>query len=256
MRIMNDQDTFAFENREYVSPTVSRDEQLGFIDNLRDVRNKNVERINADTYNLGTQVPSIRGGLGGSNATFESRYITPYVNSTIQGLKTAAQQTALTQALENLQAQYKQRYNEAYKAAQKRAAANNGNGSTETPPIGLEIEDDTNQTQTYLTNDIPGTIVSDTGANVQWTSLSDGSLVKKENYPTMSKTYHPSWEQAQDLLSRYSKRELDAIAEETKMSKSTNANNGFYVNSDGKIIGFGHDIDRSSGQFVSLDKGL
>lgn len=185
MRTMNDQDTFAFENREYVSPTVSRDEQLGFIDNFRDVRNKNVARINADTYNLGTQVPSIRGGLGGSNATFESRYVTPYVNSTIQGLKTTAQQTALTQALENLQAQYKQRYNEAYRAAKARANAGGG-GSGDTPDIPQQIEDDTRKTQTEITNNIPGTIAADTGAGVVWTNLSDGSFVKKENYPSLA----------------------------------------------------------------------
>lgn len=140
MRTMNDQDTFAFENREYVSPTVSRDEQLGFIDNFRDVRDKNIARINADTYNLGTQVPSIRGGLGGSNATFESRYVTPYVNSTIQDLNAVAQSTALTQALSNLQSQYKNRYNQAYRAA--KARQNNGGGDDKKDDDGgLKIPD-------------------------------------------------------------------------------------------------------------------
>lgn len=186
MRIMNDQDTFAFENREYVSPTVSRDEQLGFIDNLRDVRNQNIERINADTYNLGTQVPSIRGGLGGSNATFESRYVTPYVNSTIQGLKTAAQQTALTQALENLQAQYKQRYNEAYKAAQKRAAASGGGGGdNKWPGNGDEVDPTKTNGDFGIINSIPGTIWADTGAGItvqKYENGKAGDIIRRYKY--------------------------------------------------------------------------
>ena len=237
MRTMNDQDTFAFENREYVSPTVSRDEQLGFIDNFRDVRNKNVARINADTYNLGTPVPSIRGGLGGSNATFESRYVTPYVNSTIQGLKTTAQQTALTQALENLQAQYKQRYNEAYRAA--KARANAGGGGGDTPDIPQQIEDDTRKTQTEITNNVPGTIAADTGAGVVWTSMSDGSVVKREDYPSIAsgRKYLSAFDSQALKNQGYS---WDRIS---KLNEIVKSSGGKVYYSNGVPIGYGPDAD-------------
>jgi len=118
-RTMNDNETYTFENREYVSPTISRDEQMGFIDTLRQTGQDNISRINQDTRALGSQVDPMYGGF--SNGTqFEQRYVTPKTNSIVADLKTAAQQTALNQALNNLQNQYTQRYKEAYRDAKVR----------------------------------------------------------------------------------------------------------------------------------------
>lgn len=114
---MNDKDTLEFEDRFYVSPTVSRDEQLDFIDNYRNVLQNNVQRINTQTHNLGTDVPSNIGGLTGGDVTFETRYVTPQANSAVAELRAKAQDTALTQALKNLETQMNKRYKDAYRNA-------------------------------------------------------------------------------------------------------------------------------------------
>ena len=114
---MNDKEILEFEDRAYVSPTVSRDEQMDFIQNYRNVLQNNVNRINAETHNLGTDVPSNLGGLTGGEATFESRYVTPQANAVVADLKTQAQQTALTQSLNNLKSQMNKRYKDAYRNA-------------------------------------------------------------------------------------------------------------------------------------------
>lgn len=114
---MNDNDYVEFENRTYVSPTVSRDEQLEYIDKLRKIQEQEIGGINQTTKNLGTDVPSIEGGLTGSEAIFEQRYVKPQTESLAANLRSVAQQTALNQALSNLQSQYQQRYNESYRVA-------------------------------------------------------------------------------------------------------------------------------------------
>ena len=152
---MNDE-TFTYENREYVSPTVSRDEQTNFIDTLRQTNTDNINRINAETKALGSQVEPTKGGFS-SGAAFAERYNTPQVNDIVAGLKATAQQTALNQALTNLQNQWSQRYNEAYRNAkikeynesQTTTPANPTTGDT-----GLDIEtnntdNDTVEVSTY-----------------------------------------------------------------------------------------------------------
>lgn len=127
---MNENEFAEFESRNYVSPTLSRDEQLDFITTLRDTQAKNTAQINADTYALGSQLPSQLGGLSGAEDTFIARYQTPQTEQTVADLRTAAQQTALNQALSNLQNAYKKRYNDAILNYQKRAAASNNNGGS------------------------------------------------------------------------------------------------------------------------------
>lgn len=119
-RGMNEE-VFSFEDRDYVNPTLSRDEQLSFIDNFRDIEQQNINQINADTYALGTQVPSNLGGLTGSEGIWNARYRTPKTETTIANLQAAAQQSALNQAMTNLQNMWQNRYNQAYRNARAKA---------------------------------------------------------------------------------------------------------------------------------------
>lgn len=143
---MNDNDFSMFEDRAYLSPTVSRDEQLSFIDTLRNTQAQNTQQINADTYALGSQLPSNLGGLSGAEDTFVARYQKPQTEQTVADLRTAAQQTALNQALSNLQSAYRKRYNDAILNYQKRsaAAATTPNTPSNTPDTagdnGLQID--------------------------------------------------------------------------------------------------------------------
>lgn len=113
------------DDRRYVNPQVSLDEQNTFIDNLRSAQGARTAEIAQDTYNLGTAVPSNLGGLSGAGSYFASRYQTPQTNALVADLKMAAQAQALGEAMNNELAQAKQRYSNAYKAYQKRHGGNN-----------------------------------------------------------------------------------------------------------------------------------
>lgn len=139
-KIMNDKEILEFEDRAYVSPTISRDEQMEFIDNYRNVLNSNVQRINTQTHNLGTDVPSNLGGLTGADATFESRYVTPQADAAISELRAKAQETALTQALNNLKAQMNKRYKDAYRKA-RISEYNKNNTPEQANPLGLDTNE-------------------------------------------------------------------------------------------------------------------
>lgn len=120
-------DDFSYEDdgRKYINPQVSLDEQNAFIDNLRSVQQNAAAQNAQETQDLGTEVPSNQGGLGGGSSYFTSRYQTPQMNSVVANLKATAQEQALTTLLDNEVAKAKKRYNDAYYAAQKR---NNGGG--------------------------------------------------------------------------------------------------------------------------------
>lgn len=109
-----------FENRAYINPQVSLDESNAFIDNLRATQGKQNQEIISDTQMLGTDVPSNLGGLTGANSYFTSRYQTPQTNSAVANLRATAQAKALNDVLENEQAIWKKRYQDAYRAYQKR----------------------------------------------------------------------------------------------------------------------------------------
>lgn len=127
-------DDFSYteNDRRYINPQVSLDEQNAFIDNLRDMQQVNTAKITQDTRNLGTQVPSNLGGLGGGTSYFKSRYQTPQMNSMVSDLKAAAQSQALSTLMSNEIAKAKKRYNDAYRAAKKRSSGGGGgtNGNT------------------------------------------------------------------------------------------------------------------------------
>lgn len=141
---MNEDEIYSFEDRTYLNPTTSRDEQLSFIDTLRETQAKNTAQIRTDTYNLGSPLPSNLGGLSGAEDTFIARYQTPQTEQTVADLRTAAQQSALNQALTNLQTAYKKRYNDAMLNYQQRAAKASATPSTNPSNTGNELPIDTN----------------------------------------------------------------------------------------------------------------
>lgn len=119
--ILPDNEVIDYESRLYVNPQTSLDEQNSFIDNLRNVQNANNAEINAQTYNLGTDISSSLGGLGNSMPYFTSRYQTPQTNAVVANLRATAMAQALNEAMGNEVAMWKQRYNRAYRDAQRRA---------------------------------------------------------------------------------------------------------------------------------------
>lgn len=121
MAILPDNEFYTFEDRNYLNPQVSLDEQNAFVDNLRNVQKTNNDQINMQTYNLGTAVPSSIGGLTGANSYFSSRYQTPQMNSLAANLRATAQAKALNDVLANEQAKMQKRYNDAYHASQIRS---------------------------------------------------------------------------------------------------------------------------------------
>lgn len=150
------------EGRSYINPQVGLDESNAFIENLRRMQAADTERINQQTYALGTQVPSNLGGLAGAETTFAERYQTPQTEQMVANLRATAQTQALNQALENTLAQYKERYNQAYRNAYAKAMT--PKSSTQTEDDGLQIDTETKTGGTYLTPSqiVPGGISSDT----------------------------------------------------------------------------------------------
>lgn len=124
------------EGRVYENPQTGIDESNRFIDQLRAIQSENTQKISQDTQNLGTSVPSQLGGLTGADSYFTSRYQTPQTNATVASLRATAQAAALNDVLENEQAIWKKRYNDAYRAYQKReynkanTPTTNGNNTT------------------------------------------------------------------------------------------------------------------------------
>lgn len=139
-------DDFSYidNDRRYVNPQVSLNEQNAFIDNLRNTQGQDTAQIRQDTYNLGTAVPSNLGGLAGGSNYFKSRYQTPQTNSMVSDLRAAAQAQALSTLLSNEIGKAQKRYNDAYRAAKKRAnniaSGNNPNNYLE--KLAVKPEDD------------------------------------------------------------------------------------------------------------------
>lgn len=107
-----------------VSPTVSRDQQLEFIDKYRQTQADNTAQIGEIAHALGSDLDSPYGGLHGPSEYTKSRYQTPQTESRIAGLRTAAQLSALNQLMTNEQNKWQERYNKAYLAAKKRQRDN------------------------------------------------------------------------------------------------------------------------------------
>ena len=145
---MNENEMIELEGRQYVNPDISRDEQMAFIDTMRDLQAQNNAQIATETHNLGTDIESTRGGLSGSEDYWKSLYQTPQTNAAVANMKAVAQQTALNNALSNYQNALQERYNQAYRNYQKRAynysrsgGGSNNNGGATTQTVG-EVEEE------------------------------------------------------------------------------------------------------------------
>ena len=164
-----DNETYTFEDRMYVNPTTSRDEQLRFVDNLRAIQAEDAARIARDTHNLGTDVTSNLGGLNGSEGVWSRQHVDPQVNSMVAGLRATAQAQALNDVLSNMQSQAKERYNKAYRAAQRRAT----NPSTSYTNPGVTEKDDGSGGKQSLEYDHSET----TGEDVDWTKNAASAIL-------------------------------------------------------------------------------
>ena len=137
---MNSDEYYLGENdRAYVNPVVSRDEQLSFVDNLRSSIGQENQRIATQTEQLGTAIPSSMGGLTGSGSYFQQRYQTTPVESTVAQLRATAQAKALNDLMGNYEAQAKNRYQQAYRKARN---TSRGSGNSDLGTEGaVEYED-------------------------------------------------------------------------------------------------------------------
>lgn len=151
------------EGRAYLNPQVALDESNTFIDNLRATQGQQNQEIISDTQMLGTDVPSNLGGLTGAGSYFTSRYQTPMTNAAVNSLRATAQAAALNQILQNEQAIWKKRYQDAYRDYQKRSynkaygggsgGSSGGNNNTSTWDGGT--------TKTSIDNDSTNTANND-----------------------------------------------------------------------------------------------
>lgn len=142
---MNTEDvTMDFEDRIYVRPEISRDEQLAYLDTLKDIQAQNTQQINQNTYNLGSPVTSNVGGLTGTEGLWKAQYQTPQTTAQIADLRAIAQQTALNQAMQNInninQNRYKQASRNYYRRARDKANAGNGTPATQMPEGDVDLK--------------------------------------------------------------------------------------------------------------------
>lgn len=166
------------EDRYYLNPQVGLDESTSFIDNLRATQAQQNQQITDQTRMLGTDVPTSLGGLTGGESYFTSRYQTPQTVSAVANLRATAQAAALNQALQNEQAKWKKRYQDAYNAYQKRAwnrSNPSGGGGGGEDGLGL----DTNESQDGKTG---------------LSQYKDGQYEKETLYPASDYVY--DWQDA------------------------------------------------------------
>lgn len=188
---MKDNETLEFENRTYINPDVSRDEQMAFIDTMRDIQAQNNAQIATETHNLGTDIESTRGGLSGSEEYWKSLYQTPQTEAAVANMKAVAQQSALNDALSNYQSMLQNRYNQAYRDYNKRVyehnrsrerqadsyyknssgGSSNGSGSNTNTWNG-EIEKETPTTTTFY--GVPRTTVTEEDGYYVYTDTETG----------------------------------------------------------------------------------
>lgn len=203
-----------FEDRAYANPSLSRDERLQFIDTLRDTQTANTQQINADTYALGSQLPSNLGGLSGAENTFIARYQTPQTNQAVANLRLAAQQSALNTALSNLQNAYKKRYNDAILNYQKRAATETTTNNNDKYAGGVDLE--TPQTAGEATSSVASSQVPDSTV----ATIDDETVITDSNTGDIISTSKP--ENHQNPEGWYLTNKVDRYGR--KIVK--NANNG------------------------------
>ena len=151
--ILPENEFVEIEGRQYLNPQTGIDESNAFIENLRATQGQQNQQIAQDTYNLGTDIQSVQGGLGTNTPAnmgyFTSRLQTPQTNSAVANLRAAAQAQALNEVLANEQAIWKKRYQDAYKNYQKRQNARaNAPTATNNPYANVPGDDPEYETTT------------------------------------------------------------------------------------------------------------
>lgn len=191
-----DNDFYEFENRAYVQPTVSRDEQLAFADTLREIQAQNNAQIATQTENLGTDVPSNLGGLGGSANYFEQRYQATPLESQVNTLRATAQAKALSDLMTNYQNQMKNRYNQAYRNARAKAASSGSGGNSDGLPANVSVA---SPEDSVYSGAGAMTLSVDEGENATGISDPEGKYVKAyDPSGNIVATDDPSYAQADD----------------------------------------------------------
>ena len=206
------------DSRRYINPNLPVTETEDFITKFRDTQRGNTQEISSQTEMLGTDVPSVEGGLTGAGSYWTSRYQTPQTNAVVQNLRATAQATALNEALANEQAYWKKKYNDAYKNYQKRQhdaakRASLGGGTTKVPGTngGVKYE----STDKTIEGVTPGVAGGFTVANID---TENGTVLGYTGVPYGKEgevNYHYSTSQPKE--------------------KKPIFNTGFYYDSDGNI---------------------
>lgn len=159
---MNSDEVIEFEDRSYVNPQTSIDEQNQFIEKFRALQDQNQAQINQQTQALGSQVPSNQGGLVGAENLWNVQYQRPQVNAVgIENLRANNQLQALNTVMSNQQNamanrlnQAKQAYYRAQQEASKRNRASGGSGTNGKTPEG-DVEYKTSETVLANLQDVP-----------------------------------------------------------------------------------------------------
>ena len=193
---MNDSETYEYESRRYINPTLSSGEQMGFIDELRDTIGTNTAQINAQTQALGTDISPNYGGLTGSNNYFAQRYQTTPVQAQAATLKATAQAKALNDLMANYQTQAQNRYNQAYRNYQKRqnTLTTDPTSQTDTPYTKDPLENGNGNNTTGTANG--GLTVVDDGSGGTSAVDSEGHGVKYDGSGHVISTSNPNYVQA------------------------------------------------------------
>jgi len=154
MAILDENEFTEVDGRSYLNPQIALDESNAFIDNLRSTQQSDNQKIQMDTYNLGTDISSNLGGLtspvkngnGGAGLSyFTSRYQVPQTAAAVANLRSTAQAAALNQALQNEQEIWKKKYNDAYRNYQKRMNNKTNAPSTDLSDILKKLGYDVNE---------------------------------------------------------------------------------------------------------------
>lgn len=183
--MLNDNEKTEVGGRSYLNPQIALDETTSFIDNLRASQAQQNQGIATDTRMLGTDVPSVQGGLTSGDSYFTSRYQAPQTNAAVANLRAAAQAQALNEVLANEQAIWKNRYQNAYRDYQRRSynrsyggggGSNGGNNNNDnTSTWGGEV--DTEESPTRESYGVPGADVSETDTHYVYTDQNTGEKV-------------------------------------------------------------------------------
>ena len=185
MAILDDNEFVEVEGRYYANPQVSLDESNAFIDNLRSTQQANNQKIQTDTYNLGTAVPSNLGGLTSPSGDtglsyFTSRYQTPQTNAAVENLRAVAQANALNQVLQNEQEFWKNKYNNAYRRYQKSAydKANSPSPTTQNPTTTNKGDVEKKVVTSSEFYGVPDTVITETDTHYIYTDTKTGKQTK------------------------------------------------------------------------------